>query len=96
MDNQRKDEGNTKEIAEIEGISTRRVNQIYGKIERFYGTLETKMRYFDTIDKLEWYNCKRPHMSLTLDELGTYQAFLRKLPPERVLGYVWRLFDGGK
>jgi putative transposase len=70
-----------------------RVNhpQTNGKIERFYGTLETKMRYFDTIDEfVEWYNHKRPHMSLNLDELETpYQAFLRKLPAERVLGYSW-------
>jgi len=56
------------------------------------------MRYFETLDEfVEWYNHKRPHMSLNLDELETpYQAFLRKLPPERVLGYAWRWFDGGK
>jgi putative transposase len=77
-----------------------RVNhpQTNGKIERFYGTLKEKGRYFETLDEfIEWYNCKRPHMSLNLDELETpYQAFLRKLPPERILGYVWRWFDGGK
>jgi len=77
-----------------------RVNhpQTNGKIERFFGTLEAKIRYFNSIDEfIEWYNNKRPHMSLNLDELETpYQAFLRKLPPERVMGYCWGWFDGGK
>gem|GEM_PF-3345870 len=77
-----------------------RVNhpQTNGKIERFYGTLEDKARYFETLDEFVYlYNHKRPHMSLNLDELETpYQAFLRKLSPERVLGYCWRWFDGGK
>ncbi len=32
-------------------------------------------------------------MSLNLDELETpYQAFLRKLPAERVMGYAWRWY----
>jgi putative transposase len=70
-----------------------RVNhpQTNGKIERFYGTLEAKIKYFDTIDEfIERYNNKRPHMGLNLDELEIpYQAFLRKLPPERVMGYAW-------
>ena len=77
-----------------------RVNhpQTNGKIEKFYGTLKDKARYFETLDEfMEWYNHKRPHMSLNLEELETpYQAFLRKLPAERVLGYCWRWFDGGK
>ena len=77
-----------------------RVNhpQTNGKIERFYGTLKDKARYFETLDEfVEWYNHKRPHMSLNLEELETpYQAFLRKLPAERVIGYAWRWFDGGK
>ncbi|MCD6492390.1 MAG: hypothetical protein J7K36_01080 [Archaeoglobaceae archaeon] len=43
----------TRIMAEIEEISTRRVNhpQTNGKIERFYETLETKMKYFDSIDE---------------------------------------------
>ncbi len=77
-----------------------RVNhpQTNGKIARFFGLMEQKLHLFDTIDKfIEWYNCKRSHMSLNLEELETpYQVFLRKLPPERVLGYCWRWFDGGK
>ncbi len=76
-----------------------RVNhpQTNGKIERFYGTLEDKARHFESLDEfVERYNCKAD-MSLNLEELETpYHAFLRKLPPERVLGYCWRLFDGGK
>jgi len=42
----------TRIIAEIKGISTR-INhpQTNGKIEKFYGTLETKMKYFDSIDE---------------------------------------------
>jgi len=69
-----------------------RVNpQTNGKIERFYGTLEDKARYFETLDEfVERYNCKRPHMSLNLELETPYQAFLRKLPPERVLGNCWR------
>jgi len=77
-----------------------RVNhpQTNGKIERFFGTLKAKARYFNSIDELiYWYNNKRPHMSLNLDELETpIRLFLRKLTPERVMGYVWRWFDGGK
>jgi len=57
------------------------------RLRGLYGTLEAK-RYFNSIDEfIEWYNNERPHMSLNLDELETpYQAFLRKLPPERILG----------
>ena len=76
-----------------------RVNhpQTNGKIERFYGTLEDKARHFESLDEfVEWYNCKAD-MSLNLDEPETpCQAFLRKLPPERVLGHCWRWFDGRK
>ena len=51
--------------------------------------MEAKIKYFDTIDEfIEWYNHKKPHMSLTLEELETpYMAFLRKLPAERVFEY---------
>ena len=52
---------------------------------------------FDTIDEfVEWYNHKAD-MSLNLEDLEIpYQAFLRGLPPERILGYCWRWFNGGK
>ncbi len=70
--------------------------QTNGKIERFFGLMEQKLNLFDSIDELvSWYNYVKPHMSLNFDELETpYQAFLRKLPPERVMGYSWRwLFE---
>ncbi len=77
-----------------------RVNhpQTNGKIERFFGLLEQKLHLFDSVGEfVHWYNYVKPHMSLNFDELETpYQAFLRKLPAERILGYAWRWFDGGK
>ena len=61
-----------------------RVNhpQTNGKVERFFGTVKAKMREFETVgDLIEWYNMKRPHMSLNLDVIETpYQAFIRKMP----------------
>lgn len=61
-----------------------RVNhpQTNGKIERFFRTLEDKRKFFTSIDELiEWYNTKRPHMSLNLDIIETpYQAYQRKMP----------------
>jgi putative transposase len=61
-----------------------RVNhpQTNGKVERFFGTVEAKRRFFKDIDELmHWYNMTRPHMSLNLDIIETpYQAYLRKMP----------------
>ena len=56
--------------------------QTNGKIERFFRTLEDKRKFFTSIDDLiEWYNMKRPHMSLNLDVIETpYQAYQRKMP----------------
>jgi putative transposase len=69
-----------------------RVNhpQTNGKVERFYGTVEQKLKFFESVDELvKWYNEIKPHMSLNLEELETpAQAFYRKLPPERIMGYV--------
>ena len=59
--------------------------QTNGKVERFFRTVEDKLpRFDDSIDQLiEWYNVRRPHMSLNLDEIETpYQAYLRKMPKE--------------
>ena len=70
--------------------------QTNGKIERFFGLMEQKAHLFDSVDEfVSWYNYVKPHMSLNFDELETpYQAFLRKLPAERVLSYSWRwLFE---
>jgi putative transposase len=61
-----------------------RVNhpQTNGKIERFFKTVDDKRGFFKDIDELmQWYNTKRPHMSLNLDIIETpYQAYLRKMP----------------
>ena len=60
--------------------------QTNGKIERFFGLMEQKLHLFDSVEFIYWYNYVKPHMSLNFDELETpYQAFLRKLPAERVL-----------
>jgi putative transposase len=71
-----------------------RVNhpQTNGKVERFYGTVEQKFKFFDSVDEfVRWYNEIKPHMSLNTDELETpARAFYRKLPPERTMGYAAR------
>ena len=48
--------------------------------------MEQKIGLFKSLDEfVYWYNYVKPHMSLNFDELETpYQAFLRKLPAERV------------
>lgn len=61
-----------------------RVNhpQTNGKVERFFGSVE---------ELVKWYNEAKPHRSLNFEELETpLQAFFRKLPPERALGYAGR------
>jgi len=57
--------------------------------------MEQKLLEFNSIDGfVDWYNYVKPHMSLNFDELETpYQAFLRKLPAERVLYYGGWLLD---
>ena len=62
--------------------------QTNGKIERFFRTVEEKLpRFNNNIDSLmEWYNMRRPHMSLNLDVIETpYKAYLRKMPPEGII-----------
>jgi len=58
--------------------------QTNGKIERFYRTVEEKIHRFKSLDELiQWYNMKRPHMSLNLRIIETpSQAFIRKMPKE--------------
>jgi len=58
-------------------------------VERFYGTVAQKLCLFNSIDELvQWHNEIKPHMSLNMDELETpAKAFLRKLPPERIIYY---------
>jgi putative transposase len=70
--------------------------QTNGKIERFFGLMEQKLHLFESLEEfVYWYNYVKPHMSLNFDELETpYQAFLRKLPAERVFEYSGRwLFE---
>jgi putative transposase len=58
--------------------------QTNGKVERFFRTVKDKLPEFDGVDQLiQWYNLKRPHMSLNLDVIETpYQAYARKMPEE--------------
>ena len=61
--------------------------QTNGKVERFFRTVKDKLPRFGTVDSLiQWYNVKRPHMSLNLDVMETpYQAYLRKMPETGVV-----------
>jgi putative transposase len=61
--------------------------QTNGKIERFFRTVEEKLPRFKSLDDLiEWYNMRRPHMSLNLEVIETpYKAYLRKMPPEGIV-----------
>ena len=55
-----------------------------GKVERFFRTVKEKLPEFRGVDELvEWYNEKRPHMSLNMEVIETpHQAFIRKMPGE--------------
>ena len=61
-----------------------RVNhpQTNGKLERFHGEIQAKLRLFRDMDEfVDWWNNKRPHMSLDWDNLETPAgAFARKMP----------------
>ena len=54
--------------------------QSNGKAERVVGTLKQLWNYFGSLDKaVEYYNYRRPHMSLNNGKLRTpYQAFIDK------------------
>jgi putative transposase len=56
--------------------------QTNGKVERFFRTVKDKLGRFESVDELmEWYNMRRPHMSLDLDTIETpYRAYARKMP----------------
>ena len=67
--------------------------QTNGKLERLHGEIQRKlpefeaimMRKSDPVDLfMEWYNYRRPHMSLGVDgqEETPVQAFARKMPPK--------------
>ncbi len=61
--------------------------QTNGKLERFHGEIQRKLRLFRNIDDFyDWYNNIRPHMSLDFENLETpVQAFARKMPQEGIV-----------
>ncbi|MDP3565309.1 MAG: IS481 family transposase, partial [Methanoregula sp.] len=61
--------------------------QTNGKIERFFGEVERRIRKCGSIDKIvHWHNVIKPHMSLDYDE--PCNVFWYRLPPERILNYA--------
>jgi len=56
-----------------------------GKVERFYGTFQQKIRLFDSIDEfMHWYNYYKPHLSLDFDKLEKpADAFYSRLDKRR-------------
>ena len=61
--------------------------QTNGKIERFFGEVERRIKKFGSIDAIvHWHNVIKPHMSLDFDE--PCNAFWYRLPPERILDYA--------
>lgn len=61
--------------------------QTNGKVERFFGSMQLKLHMFGSIGEyIEWYNAKRPHMSLDWSRLETPEhAFYRKWDKRRKL-----------
>ena len=79
-----------------EYLTKRKIRHILGriqhpqtndKVERFFGSMQAKLRMFKSIKEyIEWYNTKRPHMSLDWNSLETpEQAFYRKWDKRRKL-----------
>jgi putative transposase len=61
--------------------------QTNGKIERFYGEVERRIKKSGSIDEIvHWHNVIKPHMSLDYDE--PCNVFWYRLPPERILSYA--------
>ena len=56
--------------------------QTNGKLERFHGEIQRKIKWFSGIDEfVQWYNRDRPHDSLDQSTLETpARAFARKMP----------------
>ena len=80
---------------EIKHINTS-VNhpQTNGKLEKWFDLYEKKRGEFDTLEEfMEWYNDKRPHMSLDFNNAETpSEAFTRKLRQEYIFHAAIRLF----
>ena len=55
-----------------------------GKIEKLFDTYEKHRDRFEQLDDfIDWYNNKRPHMSLKFNKAETpSEAFMRKMRPE--------------
>ncbi len=71
-------------------LKTMKVKQIFtrphhpqtnGKLEKLNHTIKVHTKHFGTVEKsVEFYNFKRPHMSLNMEVCETpYEAFLRKM-----------------
>ena len=60
--------------------------QANGKVERLFYSIKKYIRHFGTVEKaIEYYNFRRPHMSLRMEELETpAQAFKRKATKKRM------------
>jgi len=68
--------------------------QTNGKLEKWFDLYEKKRGEFDTLGKfIEWYNDKRPHMSLDFNNAETpSEAFTRKLRQEDIFHAAIKLF----
>jgi len=64
--------------------------QTNGKIERWFSTYQKHRYRFDNLeDFVDWYNNKKPHMSLRFNKAETpSEAFIRKMKTEIWLGFV--------
>lgn len=64
--------------------------QTNGKIERWFDTYQKHRYRFDKLeDFVDWYNNKKPHMSLNFNKAETpSEAFIRKMRTEVWLGFV--------
>ena len=68
--------------------------QTNGKLEKWFDLYERKRDEFDTLEAfIDWYNNKRPHMSLDFDKAETpSEAFTRKLRQEDIFHATLHLF----
>jgi len=68
--------------------------QTNGKLEKWFDLYERKRDEFDTLEGfIDWYNDKRPHMSLNFDNAETpLEAFTRKLRQEDIFCAAIKVF----
>ncbi|MCL4343371.1 MAG: DDE-type integrase/transposase/recombinase [Thaumarchaeota archaeon] len=87
----RKSEGKSAFQVHLEELGIRHIvgrvhhPQTNGKVERFYGTFQQKIRLFDSIDELmHWYNYDKPHLSLDFEHVEKpAEAFYSRLDRRR-------------